>query len=113
MTQNFYRYPWSSEEMNNYFYRSTYPMTTTENSTNRVGGILLPFVGGLLIGGLFAPPKGGGNYYGGPQPYPYQQPIYYQPYPPYPYPVNNTYYPPTYINSVTPAGPMYQTTPQN
>lgn len=55
-------------------------------------GPLLPFVGGLLVGGLFAPPKNGPvfggqsqsyappppAYYGQPVPYyPGQQPIYY------------------------------------
>lgn len=67
----------------------------------RVVGPFLPFVGGLLVGGLFAPTKG--------PLYPnYQQgPVYYTPVPYYyqihnqPYSTNQTYnYQPTYQNQI-------------
>lgn len=59
------------------------------------GGFIWPFVGGLLVGGLFAPPKGGFAYQQPPMMppsgmqtpppplyyQPYQPPAYYQPYP--------------------------------
>ena len=65
------------------FYKNFY------NNNERMGA-LLPFVGGLIVGGVFAPPKGVPNYgqIGAPSyapppmnysnPYP-NQPIYYDP----------------------------------
>lgn len=96
--------------MKPYFYRSyspplyrsdTYPVS---EQNNRVGGVLLPFVGGLLVGGLFAPrPNYGGP--GGPvpmQPYPVQQPY------PYYYPLPQPTPMPTQVTPINNAeGPYY------
>lgn len=113
MSNNFYRYPWSLDDMNNYFYRSSYPTTISNSySNNRYGGFLWPFVGGLLVGGLFAPTKTGNGFFNQQQPAPYYQPypVYYQPYP-YPYQqATIPYYQPSYVTSQTPIGTMYQTT---
>lgn len=75
MPSNFYRYPWNGSE-------------------SRFGP-LLPFVGGLLVGGLFAPRPGQTypnlpySYQNTPQPYPpmggQPQPYPYVPMPPYGY----------------------------
>ena len=69
------------------FYREVYD----DNDENRFGGVLIPFIGGALIGGLFASSY---NQNHAPTYYPYNPyPMnYYYPYQTYP-----SYYP--YINT--------------
>ena len=67
----FFPHKWNNEEIEN-CYREAYEEET--DNQNRFGGILLPFIGGLLIGGLVVPKYN--------QPYPQQGPYPY--YPPYP-----------------------------
>ena len=64
--------------------RYTYPFYREEHNDNRqIGGLLLPFLGGVLIGGLVSPSfKNQAPYYPYPQ-YPYPTNQYYQNYPTY------------------------------
>lgn len=64
-----------------YYYRDANAFYQDSENDSRFGGVLLPFVGGLLVGGLFAPSFKGGQ--SGPQPMPYYQyPPMSQPMPP-------------------------------
>ena len=86
----FYHYPWNQEEINR-CYKEAYEQDVQD--PNRFTGLLLPFIGGLIVGGLFIPkinnPQGQAPY-----------PMYYPPqgynFPPSPYPPQVVPYP--YIN---------------
>ncbi len=79
----------------NYPYRSYYRTNETRF------GPLLPFVGGLIVGGLFLPRPNGGFMPGGPSNvYPNQGPVYQSPHPTYQTP------PPMYGSPLT-SGPIY------
>ena len=87
----FYRHPWNQEEISR-CYKEAYDQDAID--PNRFGGLLLPFIGGLIVGGLFIPKI---NSQQGQVPYP----VYYPPqgynYPPYPYSPQIMPYP--YINT--------------
>ena len=68
----YYQHPWNEEEVRN-CYKEAYDQEVPEN---RFAGLLLPFIGGLIVGGLFIPKINNQP----PQQYPYYQA------PPYPYP---------------------------
>ena len=75
--------------------RYTYPFYREERNDNRqIGGLLLPFLGGVLIGGLVSPGfKNQAPYYPYPQyQYPYQYYQNYQTYYPNYYPYQYPYY---------------------
>lgn len=76
----FFPHRWNDNEIEN-CYREAYDESSQYQ--NRFGGILLPFLGGLLIGGLVVPKYNQPYPQQPPYPYypPYQSPIYYQ-YPP-------------------------------
>ena len=88
----FYRHIWNQGEMERCC-KEAYSENNYGPDSNRFGGLLLPFLGGLLIGGLVVPKVNGGG-----QPYPpyptypsYQYPQYYPVYSqpiPYTYPEN-------------------------
>lgn len=70
----FFRHQWSEQEINN-CYRNAYNQEVT-NDSRFISSLLFPFIGGLIIGGLFIP-----------QPNSFQQtpqPMIVPP--PYPYP---------------------------
>ena len=46
MFPTFFPYPWSDNDINTYF---------KIHNEERLGGIILPFLGGVLLGGLFLP----------------------------------------------------------
>jgi hypothetical protein len=86
----FYRHVWNQDEMER-CYQEAYSNNNYQN--NRFGGLLLPFLGGLLIGGLVVPKVSNGGQPYSPYPAypPYQYPQYYPVYPqpiPYTYPEN-------------------------
>lgn len=73
----YYRHIWNQGEMEKCYQNAYF---NNPNNQSRFGGILLPFLGGLLIGGMFMPHPN--NYQPIPyQPYPYypEYPIYYSP----------------------------------
>lgn len=75
----YYRHIWNKDEVER-CYKEAYENQPNEN---RFGGILLPFLGGLLIGGLFVPRP---NQYNQLPPAQYQYQYQYPPYPYYPQP---------------------------
>lgn len=74
-----YLHRWDNDEI-----KRCYDMAySNENSNNRYVGLLLPFIGGLLVGGLFVPKNS--NYIApqhqmNPNMYQYPQPMQYPPY---------------------------------
>ena len=79
----FFKYPWKEGEFEQ-IVTSSYTCPC-ENKDSRFGGLLLPFLGGVLIGGLFLPR---------PVPYPPYGPVY--PVPSYPQPIPYVSEAPTY-----------------
>jgi hypothetical protein len=81
----FYAHKWNQEEINR-CYREAYCQDCQEGQDpSRFTGLLLPFIGGLIVGGLFIPKINN---------QPQNYPMYY---PPYPYP--NNYIPYQYTNT--------------
>ncbi len=80
----YYQHEWSEEEIRD-CYRQAYDENCPDcaENSNRfgVGGLLLPFIGGLIVGGLFIPKPNSYQYPPYQQPMQYQYPVYYPPYP--------------------------------
>lgn len=92
----YYTHEWNDEEIRN-CYRQAYGncdyLDDNEGDGSRFAGLLLPFIGGLIVGGLFIPKT---SVFQQPNPTYSQPPVQYPPYPPY--------YPPYQapINSMNP-----------
>lgn len=94
----FYHHEWDEKEIQDCYLQAYGDCEIDSgNSIERFGGLLLPFIGGLIVGWLFIPKTGGFNNahqsYQVQPPMQYQYPAYY---PPYQTSVNNyPYYPGT------------------
>lgn len=80
----YFTHEWNDDEIRN-CYRQAYGncdyLDDNENDGSRFAGLLLPFIGGLIVGGLFIPKTG--VFQSNPNPTYSQPPVQYPPYPPY------------------------------
>ncbi|MDD6302024.1 MAG: hypothetical protein PUA56_01755 [Bacillales bacterium] len=89
----YFPYPWKKGEFNNLIQPNlSRNEEYYENNNTRFGGLLFPFIGGLLVGGLLLPRPN------------YNMPMPYQPYPP-----QGMYYLSGAINPYMQGVPQYTT----